>query len=177
LYRYTLVWWAEGSLGDFFTDASPPAGALARGAAAGAVDRSRGPAMTPDGFAAVLHLGVGLCKLSAVDPQLERRLVLTTLEPMKWEKLVSKPLLLKCNLHRCIGVAAARARGATAAAAAAAGGGGLVHRGGEGGVRSPPGARGARLVKYPKILRKRVVNLVKYPKHLKTPTPPPKTPS
>ena len=68
LYRYTLVWWAEGSLGDFFTDASPPAGALARGAAAGAVDRSRGPAMTPDGFAAVLHLGVGLCKLSAVDP-------------------------------------------------------------------------------------------------------------
>ena len=57
-----VAWWAEGALGDFFQDTSPPAGSLARGPSRAALDPRRGPEMTPDGFEATLALGVAAAR-------------------------------------------------------------------------------------------------------------------
>ena len=60
-----VAWWAEGALGDFFQDTSPPAGSLARGPSRAALDPRRGPEMTPDGFEATLALGVAAARARA----------------------------------------------------------------------------------------------------------------
>ena len=63
-----VAWWAEGALGDFFQDTSPPAGSLARGPSRAALDPRRGPEMTPDGFEATLALGVAAARARAPPP-------------------------------------------------------------------------------------------------------------